>query len=325
MLRFVSLFAVLVRWRVAWPAGPGGEAARCRDGASGRLRQASCRCATQPAGLGHPPVRWMFAVLVGCLSTSHANAADPPPNFVLINIDDLGYADIAPFGSTINRTPHLDRLAAEGRKLTCFYGAPVCSPSRSSLMTGCYPKRVGVPKVLFPGQATGLNASEHTLPELLKEQGYATACIGKWHLGDQPPFLPTRHGFDEYYGIPYSNDMGPVADGARSDFGAALPKNVKTNHPPLPMLRNETFVKVVKAVDQTQLVQRIHSRGDAVPEQSQRRAVLSVRASLGGSLSALSRRRLSRQEPARPVQRLGGRSRLERRPDSGHARPSEAR
>jgi arylsulfatase A len=196
----------------------------------------------------------LSCLFVAVVFSSIAAAADPPPNFVLINIDDLGYGDIAPFGSTNNRTPHLDRMAVEGRKLTCFYGAPVCSPSRSSLMTGCYPKRVGIPRVLFPGQATGLNAKEHTLPELLKERGYATACIGKWHLGDQPEFLPTRHGFDYYYGIPYSNDMGPAADGSRSDFGAPLPAMDRTNHPPLPLLRNETLLKVVKAVDQTQLV-----------------------------------------------------------------------
>jgi len=204
---------------------------------------------------------FLFVAFAACISS--AMAAETPPNFVLINIDDLGYADIAPFGSTINRTPHLDRLAAEGRKLTCFYGAPVCSPSRSSLMTGCYPKRVGVPKVLFPGEATGINASEHTLPELLKEQGYTTACIGKWHLGDQPPFLPTRHGFDEYYGIPYSNDMGPASDGARSNFGDPLPDNVRRNHPPIPMLRNETVVRVVKATDQTQLVREYTDEANA--------------------------------------------------------------
>src|SRR5687768_15074492 len=153
-------------------------------------------------------LQWMSACLaIGCI-TSIASAAEKP-NFVVINIDDLGYADIGPFGSKINRTPALDRLAKEGMKLTCFYTAPVCSPSRSALMTGCYPKRVGVPNVLFPGNATGIHADEKTIAELLKEQGYETMCVGKWHLGDQPEFLPTRHGFDHYFGLPYSNDMGP--------------------------------------------------------------------------------------------------------------------
>ena len=130
-----------------------------------------------------------------CLAS--ASFAADKPNFIIINIDDLGYADIGPFGSQLNRTPNLDRMAKEGRKLTCFYAAPVCSPSRSALMTGCYPKRVlPIPLVLFPGAAVGLNPAEHTVAELLKEAGYATACIGKWHLGDQPEFLPPRRGFD---------------------------------------------------------------------------------------------------------------------------------
>lgn len=192
-----------------------------------------------------------------------APAADPPPNVIVINIDDLGYADIGPFGSKLNRTPQLDRMAAEGRKLTCFYGAPVCSPSRASLMTGCYPKRVGIPNVLFPGNATGIHADEHTLPELLKERGYATMCIGKWHLGDQPEFLPTRHGFDRYFGIPYSNDMGPAADGARGNLGEKpgtakdKPKKAKNpGHPPIPLLRDDKVIERVRGPEQTTLVAR---------------------------------------------------------------------
>src|SRR5262249_38957947 len=111
------------------------------------------------------------------------------PNFIFINIDDLGYADIGPFGSKINRTPHLDTMAKEGRRLTSFYAAPVCSPSRAALMTGCYPKRVlPIPGVLFPGDAVGLSPDEVTVAEVLKAAGYATAIVGKWHLGDQPEF-----------------------------------------------------------------------------------------------------------------------------------------
>ncbi len=189
-------------------------------------------------------------------------AAQSPPNFIIINIDDLGYADIGPFGSKLNRTPNLDRMAAEGRKLTCFYAAPVCSPSRASLMTGCYPKRVGIPNVLFPGNAIGIHKDEHTLPELLKERGYATMCVGKWHLGDQPEFLPTRHGFDHYFGIPYSNDMGPAADGARSDLGKkpepkkAGAKKPAVGHPPIPLLRDEKVIERVRGPEQTTLVAR---------------------------------------------------------------------
>ena len=215
-------------------------------------------------------------VILLSLLCGYSNAADmaktSPPNFVLINIDDLGYADIGPFGSKLNRTPNLDRMAQEGRKLTSFYAAPVCSPSRASLMTGCYPKRVlPIPQVLWPGAAVGLNPAEHTVAELLKKTGYATACIGKWHLGDQPEYLPTRQGFDYYFGIPYSNDMGPAEDGSNSSLGepirprkeiAYLPGEgleigVKGNpQPPLPLLENEKVVERVRALDQTTLTKR---------------------------------------------------------------------
>ena len=122
-------------------------------------------------------------------------AADRP-NIVLINIDDLGYSDIGPYGST-NATPHLDRMAREGRKLTSHYAAPVCTPSRAALLTGSYPKRaLPIPHVLFPASAIGLNPAEVTVAEVLRAAGYATAAIGKWHLGDQREFLPTRQGFD---------------------------------------------------------------------------------------------------------------------------------
>ena len=205
------------------------------------------------------------------LCTSPVLRAADRPNFVIINIDDLGYADIGPFGSKLNRTPQLDRMAAEGRKLTCFYAAPVCSPSRAALMTGCYPKRVlPIPGVLFPAGAVGLNPAERTVAELLKEAGYATACIGKWHLGDQPPFLPTRQGFDYYLGIPYSNDMGTAEEGSKSSLGDPLPQPKKpapataggetgrtgTSQPPLPLLENEKVIARVKQEEQQGIVER---------------------------------------------------------------------
>jgi len=204
------------------------------------------------------PTILIGGLLLALICGLPADAAEKP-NFVVINIDDLGYGDIGPFGAKQNRTPNLDRMAQEGRKLTCFYAAPVCSPSRAALMTGCYPKRaLPIKHVLFPGYSTGLDPAEVTIAEVLKEQGYATGIIGKWHLGDQPEFLPTRQGFDEYYGLPYSNDMGPAADGVKSNLGAPLrkPRNNKPGQPPLPLMRNETVLQRVLPDDQQQLVER---------------------------------------------------------------------
>ncbi len=180
------------------------------------------------------------------------------PNFIVINIDDLGYGDIAPFGSTINRTPSLDRMASDGRKLTSFYAAPVCSPSRAALLTGCYPKRsLPIPHVLFPEDAIGLSPNEVTIAELLKPAGYATAIIGKWHLGDQPGFLPNSQGFDYHFGLPYSNDMGPPSDGTRTNLGQPVPepKDGAKEQPPLPLLRNGKVIKRVLGADQQDLVE----------------------------------------------------------------------
>ena len=133
------------------------------------------------------------------------------PNFVIIFTDDQGYADVGCFGAEGFETPHLDRMAAEGAKFTDFYSAaPVCTPARAALLTGCYSMRVSIPRVLFPRDNIGLNPDEITIADVLKTRGYATCCIGKWHLGHLPEFLPTRQGFDYYFGLPYSNDMSPL-------------------------------------------------------------------------------------------------------------------
>jgi len=204
------------------------------------------------------------------LSCGIAILAAEKPNFIVINIDDMGYADIGPFGSKLNRTPHLDRMAKEGCKLTSYYAAPSCSPSRAALMTGCYPKRVlPIPGVLFPAAAVGLNLKSPTIAEVLKPAGYTTGCIGKWHLGDQPPFLPTRRGFDYYLGIPYSNDMGLASEGSKSSLGDKLPEPRLTNltgndeaglrgmsQPPLPLLENEKVIARVKQDEQQGIVER---------------------------------------------------------------------
>ncbi len=179
------------------------------------------------------------AFLSSTMLSQVLNAADNarPPNFIVILIDDMGYGDIEPFGSKLNRTPNLTRMAKEGMKLTSFYAAPVCTPSRAQVMTGCYAKRVSLGAVLFPSGRTGLGKNEITVADLLKKRGYSTMCIGKWHLGDQPEFLPLNHGFDHWVGLPYSNDMG-------GDMK-------KGKRPPLPLLRDG---KVAEApVEQTKL------------------------------------------------------------------------
>ncbi|MEZ5355815.1 MAG: sulfatase [Bryobacteraceae bacterium] len=148
--------------------------------------------------------------LTAATAAGVAQAAAPSkPNIVVIFCDDLGYGDIGCFGSSI-KTPNIDRLAADGIKFTHFYsGNPVCSPSRAALLTGRYPVRAGVPRVLFPYDTKGLPDSEVTLAQMLKKQGYRTQCVGKWHLGHHEHYLPTNRGFDHYFGIPYSNDMSP--------------------------------------------------------------------------------------------------------------------
>ena len=197
------------------------------------------------AGLSALLAPLAFLGLLFCPILSGQAADSPKPNFVVILIDDMGYADIGPFGSKLNRTPNLDSMAAEGMKLTSFYAASLCTPSRAQMMTGCYAKRVSLPQVLSPVSAIGISTNEHTVADLLKQQGYATMAVGKWHLGDQPEFLPTKHGFDHYLGLPYSNDMGP---------GTNAPKKGEHQNPPVPLLRDQ---KVIEApADQDTLTAR---------------------------------------------------------------------
>lgn len=184
------------------------------------------------------------------------------PNFIIIFTDDQGYEDIGCFGSPKIKTPHLDKMATEGRKFTSFYSAnSVCSPSRAALMTGSYPTRVSVPGVLFPRYEIGLNPDEVTIAEVLKGKGYATACIGKWHIGHKPKFLPTRQGFDSYFGIPYSNDMtidpeALLADNInlRNGFTADRIKKEKPKKNLVPLMRNEEVIEY--PCDQTTLTKR---------------------------------------------------------------------
>lgn len=171
-----------------------------------------------------------LALLGGLLSrVAVARAEEPkrPPNVVLIFADDMGYGDLGCYGAEGIETPNLDRLAKEGTRFTDFYAAQaVCSASRAALLTGCYSNRVGIQGALGPGSKIGINANETTLAEVFKSRGYATAIYGKWHLGDAPQFLPTRHGFDDYFGLPYSNDMWPFHPTSKS-------------YPPLPLIEGE--------------------------------------------------------------------------------------
>lgn len=190
-------------------------------------------------------IRAFLLVLLSLCSA--ALAAPPKPNFVVIFVDNLGIGDLGCFGSTLHRTPNIDRLAAEGTRFTSFYVASgVCTPSRAALMTGCYPLRVnmhesgGKTPVLRAVDKKGLNPKETTIPEVLRQAGYATGIFGKWHLGDQPEFLPTRQGFDEFFGLPYSDDM--TAD-----------KSPATT-PELPLMRGDRVIEAPP--DRDYLVQR---------------------------------------------------------------------
>lgn len=158
------------------------------------------------------------------------------PNIIVMLMDNLGYGDLQCYGCAHHRTPHIDRLAKEGVRFTSFYSTSgVCTPSRASLMTGCYPRRVNLHvggrghAVLMSVDPKGLNPDEITVARMLKNQGYATACVGKWHLGDQLPFLPTRHGFNQFFGCPYSEDM--------------VPSQKNPDRPPLPLMRNEMVIE----------------------------------------------------------------------------------
>lgn len=168
-------------------------------------------------------------LLASMLVAAGLHAASRLPNIIIIFTDDQGYADVGVFGAKGFVTPNLDRLAAEGSKFTNFHVAqPVCSASRAALLTGCYPNRLGIHGALGPNANHGLNENETTLAELLKQKGYATGMAGKWHLGRPQQFLPTHHGFDEYFGLPYSNDMWPNHPEAR-----------RGTYPPLPLIEGD--------------------------------------------------------------------------------------
>ena len=184
-------------------------------------------------------MKTLFFLSFLCFGLAQPLSAAEKPNFVVIFTDDQGYGDLSCFGGKHVSTPRIDQMATEGSRLTSFYvAAPVCTPSRAALMTGCYPKRIDMATgsnfgVLLAGDPKGLHPNEVTIAEVLKSVGYKTGIFGKWHLGDQPEFLPTRQGFDEYFGIPFSHDIHPFH-----------PRQDHFKFPPLAMLDQETVIEM---------------------------------------------------------------------------------
>ena len=198
---------------------------------------------------------WLFLIfLTGCKQApievaNTPNNREKSPNIILILTDDQGYADLGAYGAKDFETPHLDQMAKEGALLTQYYAPQaVCSASRAGILTGCYPNRIGIHNAFMPEAKKGLNPVELTMAEMLKAAGYATAIYGKWHLGDAPEFLPNEHGFEDYFGIPYSNDMWPLHPQQGPVF----------NFKALPLLENGQVLDTL--TDQSQLTTQLTQR-----------------------------------------------------------------
>ncbi|MBD3414945.1 MAG: sulfatase-like hydrolase/transferase [Candidatus Aminicenantes bacterium] len=190
------------------------------------------------------------------------------PNIVLIFTDDQGYSDVGCFGAQGFDTPNLDKMAENGMRFTSFYvPQAVCSASRAGLLTGCYPNRIGIRGALGPNAQVGLHSSEVTIAEILKTKGYTTAIFGKWHLGHHLEFLPLQHGFDEYFGLPYSNDMWPV-----NYDGKPVQTGHKSNYPPLPLIENNHKISEIRTLqDQAALTTLYTQRAVEFIERNQHR------------------------------------------------------
>src|SRR5699024_234732 len=189
----------------------------------------------------------------GCKESKNEERQSDKPNIILINMDDMGYGDIEAYGGIDYETPNINQLAAEGMRFTNFYAAsPACSPSRAALMTGSYPNRIGLERVLYPNSDIGLSQEEKTIADILQAVGYKTGIIGKWHLGDAREFLPLQHGFDYYFGLPYSNDMWPhnyenepftAADSATAVW------NTRKDWPRLPLIEGNKTIGYIDSID----------------------------------------------------------------------------
>lgn len=192
----------------------------------------------------------LFSLIIHSCAEDRINEKQLP-NVVIVFTDDQGYGDVGCYGATGFQTPNLDKMANDGMRFTNFYSAqPVCSASRAGLLTGCYPNRLGISGALFPFHDVGIADSEVTIAEMLKEKGYATAIYGKWHLGHHKQFLPLQHGFDEYTGVPYSNDMWPI----KLDGTKMAPGEGRGDYPDLPLIEgNETIEGITSFAGQDNL------------------------------------------------------------------------
>ncbi|QGY42550.1 sulfatase-like hydrolase/transferase [Maribellus comscasis] len=204
---------------------------------------------------------FFISCVIGCFScsTQIPKKQDKPPNIVLIFVDDMGYGDLGCYGATQYQTPNLDKIASQGIRFTNFYAAqPVCSASRAALLTGCYPNRVGIHGALKPNSNIGLNPDEETIAEVLKKQNYKTAAIGKWHLGDLRQFLPLQQGFDEYLGIPYSNNMWPVYDDNTRNFPER--SKWKEKYPELPLIKGNQKIGEFKNNEDQEILTTLYTQ-----------------------------------------------------------------
>lgn len=197
-------------------------------------------------------IRGILLLMLACFLVSVKAQKKQSPNVVIIFFDDMGYGDTEPYGMTGISTPNFNQLAKEGTRFTHFNAAqPVCSPSRAALLTGCYPNRIGISGAILPESTMALSLKEETIASMLKKVGYKTGMVGKWHLGNRAPYLPTSYGFDSFYGIPYSHDIWP-----RDHKGNLItnPKNAKSSWPELTMLSGEKIVDTINTIDKVSRV-----------------------------------------------------------------------